>query len=77
MERYQEVKTIQRVPIVEVIPIVIGALEIVSKNAKVWYGKLSLPDFFWKCTVASHPWDCSYPAESGVPLRSGKLPRNG
>ena len=29
----------------EVIPIVIGALGTVSKNAKVWYGMLSLPEF--------------------------------
>ena len=50
MERYQElafeVKRIHRASKVEAIPIVIGELGTVSKNAKVWYGKLSLPDFF-------------------------------
>ena len=30
----------------EAIPIVIGALGTVSKNAEVWSAKLSLPDFF-------------------------------
>ena len=50
VERYQElafeVKRIHRAPKVQVIPLVIGALGTVSKNAKVWYGKLSLPDSF-------------------------------
>ena len=45
VERYQElafeVKRIHRAPKVEVIPIVIGALRTVSKNAKVWCGKLT------------------------------------
>ena len=31
---------------VAVIPIVIGAHGTISKNAKVWYGRLSLPDIF-------------------------------
>ena len=47
MERYQELvfedKRIHRAPKVEVIPI---ALVTFSKNAKVWHGMLSLPDFF-------------------------------
>ena len=49
MERHQElvfeVKRIHGAPKVEVVPIVIGVLGTVSKNAKVWHKKLSLPEF--------------------------------
>lgn len=37
-------------------------------NAKVWHGKFSFPSFVLKCIVVSHPWYCSHPAESAVPL---------
>ena len=46
--RYQElafdIKRIHRASKVIVIPIVIGALGTVSKNAKTWHGKLDIPD---------------------------------
>ena len=51
-----EVKRIQRVPKVEVIPIVIGALRAVSTNSKVWYGKLSLSGFFGSALLSAIHW---------------------
>ena len=46
--RYQElafeIKRIHRASKVIVIPIVIGALGTVSKNAKIWHGKLNISD---------------------------------
>ena len=59
-------------PKVIVIPIVIGALGTVSKNAKAWYGKLSLPDFFGSAQLSAIPG-----AESAVSLSNRKLPRHG
>ena len=48
MARYQElafeIKRIHRASKVIVIPIVIGALGTVSKNAKTWHGKLNIPE---------------------------------
>ena len=48
VDRYQdlafEIKRIHRASKVTVIPIVIGALGTVSKNAKSWHGKLDIPD---------------------------------
>ena len=48
VERYQdlgfEIRTIHGASKVTVIPIVIGALGTISKNAKTWYGKFDLPD---------------------------------
>ena len=35
------------------IPVVIGALETISKNAKAWYGKLSLPDVFGSAQLSA------------------------
>ena len=42
-----------------VIPIVIGALETITKIAKAWYGRLT----------ASHFWYCSYLTESVVSVK--------
>ena len=48
--RYQdlalELKRVHGATKVAVIPIVIGALGTISKKAKLWYGRLSLPDIF-------------------------------
>ena len=48
MDRHQdialEIKRIHRASKVTVIPIVIGTLGIVSRNAKSWHGKLDIPD---------------------------------
>ena len=47
-DRYQdlafEIKRIHRASKVTVIPIVIGTLGTVSRNAKSWHGKLDIPD---------------------------------
>ena len=37
----------------EVIPIMSGAFGTVSKNAKVWYGMLSLPDFLGSAQLSA------------------------
>lgn len=59
MERYQdlalEIKRIHRASKVAATTIMIGVLGTISKNAKAWYWRLSLPDVFWKCTVVSNP----------------------
>ncbi|XP_037776983.1 uncharacterized protein LOC119573955 [Penaeus monodon] len=39
-----EIKRIHRASKVTVIPVVIGALGTISKNAKTWHGKLDIPD---------------------------------
>ena len=48
VDRYQdlafEIKRIHRASKVTVIPIVIGTLGTVSRNAKSWHGKLDIPD---------------------------------
>ena len=48
MDKYHdlafEIKRIHRASKVTVIPIVIGALETISKNAKSWHEKLKIPD---------------------------------
>ena len=48
VDRYQdlafEIKRIHRASKVTVIPIVIGALGTISKNAKSWHEKLKIPD---------------------------------
>ena len=41
-----EIKRIHSATRVTVIPIMIGALGIISKNTKSWYGRLSLSDIF-------------------------------
>ena len=57
MERYQDlvlkIKRIHRALNMAVIAIVIGALGTISKNAKAWYGKLSLPDFFGSAQLSA------------------------
>ena len=81
LERYQElafeVKRIHRVPKVEVIPIVIGALGAVSTNVKVWHGKLILSGFFRSAQLSAIQWTAHILREGAVPLSSGTLPRNG
>ena len=71
-KRYQDLalksKRIHRAMKVMVIPIVIGALETISKIAKAWYGRLTA-SHFWKCIVVSHPWYCSYLTESVVSVK--------
>ena len=68
------------------IPVVIGALETISKNAKAWYGKLSLPGVFGSaqlsailCT-AHILWKmlCLYAAESFYVMATNtqKIPEN-
>ena len=48
VDRYQdlafEIKRIHRASKVTVIPIVIGTLGTVSRNARSWHGKLDIPD---------------------------------
>ena len=70
VKKYQdlalEIKRIHRATRVTVIPIMISLEECMA-----WYGKLSLPDIFWKWRVVSHPWYCSYLAESVVSLSCG------
>ena len=52
-----------------VIPIVIGALGTVSRNAKSWHGKLDMQSRHrWKYTVVGHPWNSSHIEESAVSL---------
>ena len=72
MDRYQdlafEIKRIHRASKVKVIPIVIGALGTISKNAKSWHEKIK----YQKCTVVCHPWNSSHIAESAVFLSCGK-----
>ena len=67
MERYQdlalEVKRIHRNTKKTVIAIVIDALRTISKNARPGMRGSVCRAFF--CTVVSHPWHCSYIAESG------------
>ena len=50
MERHQdftlEMKRVHRAPKLTVIPIMIGALGTILKNAKAWLRRLSLPDIF-------------------------------
>ena len=41
-----EIKRVHGATKVAVIPIAIGALGTISKKAKLWYGRLSLPDIF-------------------------------
>ena len=77
MERYQDLAFEFCASKVTVIPIVIGALGTLSKNArKAWYGKLDLRDIFWKYTVVGHPRNCSPVAESVVSLSCGELLRH-
>ena len=56
-----------------------GGFEIFPRGrSKQMVAKMSiyvLWRLFWKCTVVSHPWDCSHSTESTVPLSSRKLPR--
>ena len=50
VERHQdftlEMKRVHRAPKLTVIPIMIGALGTILKNAKAWLRRLSLPDIF-------------------------------
>ena len=50
-----------------VIPIVIGALGTVSRNAKSWHGKLDIPDIVVSTQLfVGHPWNSSRIDESTV-----------
>ena len=57
VERYQDrafkIKRIHAALKVTVIPIVIGALGTISKNAKTWYGKLDLPDIIGSAQLSA------------------------
>ena len=71
VDRYQdlafEIKRIHRASKVTVIPLVIGALRTVSRNAKSWHGKLDIPDI-----VGNHPWNSSHIEENAVFLSCRK-----
>ena len=68
VEKYKhlalEIRRIHRATQVTVMPFVSDALGTISANAKAWYGRLSLPDIFWKHTVVGHPCNWPYLAES-------------
>ena len=57
VERYQdlafEIKRIHRASKVTVIPIVIGALGTISKNAKTWYRQVDLPDIIGSAQLSA------------------------
>ena len=57
---------------VTIIPIVIGTLGTVSRNAKSWHGKLDIPDIVGSTPVVGHPWNSSHIEESAVSLGCGK-----
>ena len=42
--------------IIITIPIMIGALGTISRNAKAWYGRLSLPDIFGSAQLLAILW---------------------
>ena len=57
VDRYQdlafEIKRIHRASKVTVIPIVIGALGTISKNAKSWHEKLKIPDIIGSAQLSA------------------------
>ena len=57
MDKYQdlafEIKRIHGASKVTVIPIMVGALGTISKNAKTWHGKLNIPDIIGSAQLSA------------------------
>ena len=84
VEKYQdlafEIRRIHGAPKVTVIPIVIGALGSISKRAKAWYDKLSVPEFIGSVQLSAilgtaHQVLCLWTAGNGWDIIKGAVSR--